>query len=52
VTVNERARILLAKIARITVLDTQAIRERLLRQLEGLFELAMAIAKGNMKRLR
>jgi DNA-binding MarR family transcriptional regulator len=32
--------------------DTQAIRTKLLRQLEGLFELAVQIAKGKVKRFK
>jgi hypothetical protein len=48
----ERASLYLANIRRITLVDTQAIRTKLLRQLEGLFDLAIAIAKGKVKRLR
>jgi len=49
---SERASLYLAKIRKITLVDTQAVREKLLRQLEGLFDLACLIAKGKVKRLR
>ena len=51
-TVTARASLYLARIRRITLVDTQAVREKLLRQLEGLFDLACLIAKGKVKRLR
>ena len=48
---SERAHLYLAKIRRITLVDTQAIRAKLLRQLERLFDIAITIAKGEVKRL-
>jgi hypothetical protein len=33
-------------------LDTQAVRAKLLSQLDGLFDLAVCIAKGKVKQLR
>jgi hypothetical protein len=47
-TVNERATLYLAKIAKITLVDTQSIRAKLLRQLEGLFDLVCCVSKGKL----
>jgi hypothetical protein len=47
----DQASIYLVKIRKITFVKTQAIRTKLLRQLEGLFDLAIAIAKGEVRRL-
>jgi UDP-galactopyranose mutase len=51
-TALERVTLYLGKARRVAVLDTQAIRTKLIRQLEGLFELAMSIAKGKVKRFK
>jgi hypothetical protein len=45
----EKARSYLAKMKNIALVDTQAIRAKLLQQLEGLLDLAIAIAKGKVK---
>jgi hypothetical protein len=37
---------------RVADVDTQIIRTKLLKQLEGLFNLAISIAKGKVKQLR
>jgi hypothetical protein len=36
----------------ITLVDTQSIRAKLLRQLQSIFDLAISIAKGKVKHLR
>ena len=51
-TVNERTRLHLAKMENILLVSTQSIRARLLNQLKGVFDLAISIAKGKVKRLR
>jgi hypothetical protein len=35
-----------------TLINTQKIRSKLILQLQGLFDLAMSVAKGKVKRLR
>ena len=56
VTVNlkstERVALYLGKMCRIARVDSQAIRAKLLNQLDALFNLAFSIAKGQVKRLR
>ena len=47
----DQASICLVKIRKITFVDTQAIRTKLLRQLEGLFDLVIEIAKGKVRHL-
>jgi hypothetical protein len=47
----DKASLYLVKIRKITFVDTQAIRTKLLRQLEGLFDLAIAISKGKVRHL-
>jgi hypothetical protein len=49
---TERVALYLGKMCRIAPVDSQAIRAKLLRQLDALFELAFSIAKGEVKRLR
>ena len=51
-TVNERVALYLVKIRRFIRLDSQAIRAKLLSQLEALFSLAFSIEKGEVKRFR
>jgi UDP-galactopyranose mutase len=51
-TVIERVTLYLVKTRNLAIVDSQAIRAKLLRQLEGIFELAISIAKGKVKRLR
>jgi hypothetical protein len=43
---SERAHLYLVKIRKITLVDTQAIRAKSFRQLDGLFEWSISIAKG------
>ena len=45
----EKARSYLAKMKNIALVDNQAIRAKLLQQLEDLLDLAIAIAKGKVK---
>jgi hypothetical protein len=49
---SDRVALYLGKTCRIARVDSQAIRAKLLRQLDALFELAFSIAKGEVKRLR
>jgi hypothetical protein len=49
---KNRASLYLVKLRKITVTDTQAIRAKLLRQLDGLFQMAISIAKSKVKRLK
>ena len=51
-TVNERTKLYLAKMKNILLVNTQSIRARLINQLQGVFDLAVSIAKGKVKRLR
>ena len=48
----DKARSYLAKMEDITLVNTQAIRAKLLAQLDGIFKLAVSIAKGRVKHLR
>jgi hypothetical protein len=48
----DRAQSYLAKMKNIALIDTQAIRAKLILQLQGIFELAVSIAKGKVKWLR
>ena len=47
----DQASLYLVKIRKITFVDTQAIRTKLLRQLEGLFDLPISRAKGKVRHL-
>jgi len=49
---SERVALYLLKMRRVVHVDSQAIRAKLLRQLDALFNLACSIAKGEVKRLR
>ena len=51
VKLSDRARSYLAKMKNVLLVDTQSIRAKLLKQLEGLFDLAIAIAKGKVEQL-
>jgi hypothetical protein len=46
-----RVALYLRKICRVSQVDTQKIRSKLLHQLEGIFELAVSIVKGQIERL-
>jgi hypothetical protein len=48
----ERVTLYLGKAERVVFVDTQAIRAKLMHQLDGLFDLAMSIAEGNLKRFK
>jgi poly-beta-hydroxyalkanoate depolymerase len=48
----DRVSLYLRKMCRVASVDTQAIRFKLLHQLDGIFELAMSVAKGNVKHFR
>ena len=49
---TDRVALYLVKMCRIAHVDSQAIRAKLLRQLDALFNLAYSIAKGEVKQLR
>ena len=49
---TDRVALYLGKMCRIARVDSQAIRAKLLRQLDALFQLAYSIAKGQVKQLR
>ena len=51
-TVIDRVGLYLGKMDRLVNVDSQAIRAKLLKQLDALFELAFSIAKGEVKHLR
>jgi len=44
-----RVSLYLRKIYRVSLVDTQKIRAKLMQKLDSIFELAVAIAKGEMK---
>ena len=44
-----RVSLYLRKIYRVSLVDTQKIRAKLMQKLDNIFELAVAIAKGEMK---
>jgi UDP-galactopyranose mutase len=48
----DRAYLYLVKTRKVALVNSQAIRAKLLLQLEGLFDLAISIAKGKVKHLR
>jgi hypothetical protein len=52
ITLTDRARSYLAKMKNILLVDTQSIRAKLLNQLQGIFDMAVSIAKGKVKQLR
>jgi len=49
---TDRVALYLVKMCRIARVDSQAIRAKLLSQLDALFQLAYSIAKGQVKQLR